>query len=98
LRQLAYRAIPAPLLDRPKMGFGVPIDRWLRGPLRDWAESLLSREELESCGIFRPEPVEAIWRDHLAGTRSHAPQLWMVLMLQAWWREARPGTPSASRR
>lgn len=98
LRQLAHRDVPRRLLDRPKMGFGVPIDRWLRGPLRDWAESLLSRGELESCGVFRPEPVEAIWRDHLAGTRSHAPQLWMVLMLQAWWRDAGGDAAPASRR
>ena len=98
LRQLAHRDVPRRLLDRPKMGFGVPIDRWLRGPLRDWAESLLSRAELESCGVFRPEPVEAIWRDHLAGTRSHAPQLWMVLMLQAWWRESQEDAGSANRR
>lgn len=86
LRQLAFRRVPRELLERPKMGFGVPVDRWLRGPLREWAESLLERRELESVGVFRPEAVERIWREHLEGRASHAPQLWMVLMLQAWSR------------
>jgi len=86
LRQLAFRRVPRELLERPKMGFGVPVDRWMRGPLREWAESLLERRELESVGVFRPEAVERIWREHLEGRTSHAPQLWMVLMLQAWAR------------
>lgn len=86
LRQLAFRRVPRELLERPKMGFGVPVDRWMRGPLREWSESLLARRELESVGVFRPEAVERIWREHLEGRTSHAPQLWMVLMLQAWAR------------
>jgi len=79
------------------MGFGVPIDRWLRGPLRGWAEDLLSRRRLEATGVFRADAVEAIWRDHLEGRRSHAPQLWMVLMLEAWAESIRSDQRDAAR-
>ena len=83
LRQALYRRVPRALLDRPKMGFGVPVDDWLRGPLRDWAEHLLDRRRLESQGLFAPEPVRERWEAHLAGlNRGYA--LWTVLMAQAW--------------
>jgi asparagine synthase (glutamine-hydrolysing) len=62
----------------------VPIDSWLRGPLRDWAEELLSPRALAADGLLRPEPVTAMWREHLDGRRNWAGQLWVVLMFQAW--------------
>ena len=84
LRQLLYRHVPEALVDRPKMGFGVPIDSWLRGPLRDWAENLLSERHLRESGVFLPGPVRARWHQHLSGTRNWQYALWPVLMFEAW--------------
>jgi asparagine synthase (glutamine-hydrolysing) len=86
LRQVLNRYVPEALVDRPKMGFGVPIDSWLRGPLRDWAEELLTPRALAADGLLRPEPVTAMWRDHLSGRNSWHGPLWVVLMFQAWRR------------
>ena len=83
LRQVLYRRVPKPLLDRPKMGFSVPIDRWLRGPLRRWAEPLLSRDALIASGLD-PLPVGVAWGDLQEGRRQSGPALWAVLMFQAW--------------
>jgi asparagine synthase (glutamine-hydrolysing) len=84
LRQVLYRHVPRALLERPKMGFGVPIDHWLRGPLRDWAEALLDRRQLEAGGLLEPAPIRRAWDEHLKGVANRQHQLWNVLMFQAW--------------
>ena len=83
LRNLLERYVPSHLTERPKMGFGVPIDNWLRGPLRDWAENLLAEKRLADQGLLNPAPIRARWNSHLQSD-NWAYQLWNVLMLQAW--------------
>lgn len=87
LRQVLYKHVPKALIERPKMGFGVPIDHWLRGPLREWAEILLSPEALRADDLLNVDVVRNRWHEHLAGTRDWHYPLWNVLMLQAWRNE-----------
>jgi asparagine synthase (glutamine-hydrolysing) len=84
LRHLLYRYVPARLVERPKMGFGVPLDAWLRGPLRAWAENLLGEARLRREGFLDAAVVQRRWREHLSGQRNWQYQLWNVLMFEAW--------------
>lgn len=84
LRDVLEKHVPKELIDRPKAGFGIPVGDWLRGPLRDWAEELLSERKLEGEGYFYSEPIQRVWREHLSGRSDHTPKLWTVLMFQAW--------------
>ncbi|GAC1664323.1 MAG: asparagine synthase (glutamine-hydrolyzing) [Candidatus Dormibacteraceae bacterium] len=85
LKELLGRYVPPVLTDRPKTGFGIPIDTWLRGPLREWAEELLDESRLRGEGFFDPAPIREKWRAHADGSRNWAYWLWDILMFQAWW-------------
>jgi asparagine synthase (glutamine-hydrolysing) len=87
LRRVLDRYVPSDLVDRPKSGFGIPIDRWLRGDLREWAEDLLAPDRLASDGYFEPAVVERYWQEHLEGHRAWHYRLWPILMFSAWLRE-----------
>lgn len=84
LRQVLYRHVPQTLVDRPKSGFAIPLGDWLRGPLRDWAETLLAQDRLKSRGWIDPAPVRQAWKDHLNGRGARAEALWGICMLEAW--------------
>jgi len=84
VRQVLGRHVPGHLVDRPKTGFGIPLDDWLRGPLKPWASDLLASDRLDRQGWFNKERVGRIWAEHLGGRRNHGSWLWNVLTVQAW--------------
>ena len=84
LRNILYNYVPQDLIERPKMGFSVPLDVWLRGPLKDWAECLLSEKRLNDEGYFVTGKVRQIWEQHLNGSKNWSGQLWNILMFQSW--------------
>lgn len=85
LRQILYKYVPQELIERPKMGFAVPLDAWLRGPLQGWAEALLAEPLLQQQGFFNVKRVRTMWQEHLSGKRNWQYQLWDILMFQAWY-------------
>lgn len=88
--KLLERYVPKKLIDRPKMGFGIPIGEWLTDPLREWAESLLSRDKLDSIGFIRADPIRRAWERQLSGASNWEYHLWVVLMLLAWLERKNP--------
>ena len=96
LRKLLAEFVPKSLFDRPKIGFGIPLGKWLRGPLRDWAESLLDDNRLREEGWLQPEVVRKKWDEHLSEEFDWQYLLWNVLMFQTWLE--RTTTPNESSR
>jgi asparagine synthase (glutamine-hydrolysing) len=96
LRDVLYQYVPRELMERPKMGFGVPIDAWLRGPLREWAGDLLDPQQMRREGFLNPEPIQQKWREHVSGERNWQYHLWTVLQFQAWLRAG--GAPGVTNR
>lgn len=84
LREVLYKYVPKSLIERPKMGFGVPIDQWLRGPLKEWAGDMFSPAVLNRFDLIDPEPVQQKWREHQNGQQNWQHHLWDILMLQSW--------------
>ena len=84
LRQVLYRHVPPALIERPKMGFGIPLGEWLRGPLRAWAEALLEERRLRQAGLLDAAMVRRFWQEHIDGRRNWQYLIWDVLMLEAW--------------
>jgi len=87
LKEILKKYIPQELTDRPKMGFGVPIDSWLRGPLRTWAEDLLNYNSIREQGYLNADMVKHKWEEHISGKRNWQYHLWDVLMFQSWLNE-----------
>ena len=84
LREILFERVPRELFQRPKRGFGVPIDEWLRHDLRSGSEDLISEKKIMQQENFNYKYIERIWREHQSGKRNHANRLWSILMFQSW--------------
>ena len=84
LRQVLYRHVPQHLIERPKMGFAVPVGDWIKAPLREWAEALISQKRLKQEGYFNSQAVIEMWQQHLSRRFNHTHELWNILMFQSW--------------
>ena len=84
LRNVLYRYVPRTIVERPKWGFAIPLHDWLRGPLRDWADTLIDETRMESEGFFNPKAIRRVWEEHLSGKQNWHTQLWSVIIFQAW--------------
>jgi asparagine synthase (glutamine-hydrolysing) len=84
LRQVLYKYVPKELIERPKAGFAIPIGKWLRGPLKDWANSLLDANLLRKQGYFKVEVIQKKWEEHISGQKDNTTSLWAILMFQSW--------------
>ena len=84
LKKILSKYVPNNLTERPKMGFGIPVDSWLCGPLKDWAENLLDQTRLQQEGYFETKLIREKWKEHLSGKRNWQYDLWSILMFQAW--------------
>lgn len=87
LKNILYKYVDRSLLERPKMGFGVPVGEWIKGPLREWAEDLLNPEIIKAGGYFCPKTTQKFWEEHKSGNRNWQNQLWTILMFQSWHRD-----------
>jgi asparagine synthase (glutamine-hydrolysing) len=96
LRQVLHRYVPKEMIERPKSGFGLPIADWLRGPLRDWAESLLTKQAVKTSAMFDYEKVQGVWREHISGRYDRQTRLWPILMFQAWYSNTRQSIASST--
>lgn len=97
LRQVLYRHVPPSMIERPKMGFAIPVGEWLRGSLREWAEDLLDERRLRQEGYLVADPIRRLWKRHLTGTEDGQFALWGVLMFQAWLAETRQSAARLAR-
>ena len=84
MKEILYKYVPKNLVDRPKQGFGMPVNEWLRGPLRDWAEDLISKSKLPDDDLLNGYLVRKTWDEHISGARNWEYKLWPVLMWQQW--------------
>ena len=84
LKKILHKYVPEKLTNRPKMGFGIPLDDWLRGPLKSWAGDLLAKENIQYSGFLNYEPVYKLWEEHLSLRRNNGSKLWPIIMWQSW--------------
>jgi asparagine synthase (glutamine-hydrolysing) len=87
LREILKKYIPENLINRPKMGFGIPLEAWLRGPLKEWADDLLAEKVIKESGMLNPKIVKQMWEEHISGKRNWHYQLWAILMFQDWYKK-----------
>ena len=84
MREILYKYVPKSLIDRPKSGFGIPLDDWLRGPLKSWVSDLLNKENIDKSGYLNYETISNLWNEHLTKDINNSSKLWPILMWQSW--------------